>query len=252
MNAMHRHLAPYITTTLIASAAALLPVLTADAAQVAFVDAQGRSWRQVTETIGASWQAIAQRCPVDGSTPCAGTLGNQDLTGWVWATNEQVAELFEEFMPGIAAAGSLSGGNCVLPGLGFLSTFNPTYSGYTTFGASFYISGWSATTTRGNAAIAPEVAAGYQPHHGSFNLLAQISVTSTSAYRGAWLFKPPVCPSDLDANSEVGAGDLAILLGSWGTNGTGTGGRSADLDGDGIVGAGDLSALLGAWGACGG
>ncbi|MCE2883779.1 MAG: hypothetical protein LW806_02620 [Planctomycetaceae bacterium] len=252
MSSLPRHLDLNITTILIASVTALVPGIAADAAQVAFIDAQGRSWRQVTETIGSSWQAIAQRCPVDGVSPCTGTLGGQDLAGWVWATDEQVAGLFEEFMPGISEAGSLSGGNCVLPGLGFLSTFDPTYAGYTTFGASFYISGWSATTTRGNAAIAPEVAAGYQPHHGSFNLLAQASVTSASAYRGAWLFKPPMCPSDLDANGDVGAGDLATLLGSWGTNGTGTGGRSADLDGDGTVGAGDLSALLGAWGACGG
>jgi hypothetical protein len=252
MNSMHRDFALSRTATLIASAAALMPVLAADAAQVAFVDAQGRSWRQVTETIGYSWQAIAQRCPVDGTTACAGMLGSQDLTGWVWATDEQVAGLFEEFMPGITAAGSLSGGNCVLPGLALLGTFIPTSSTYTTFGASFYIAGWSATTARGNKAIAPEVAAGYQPNYGSFSLLPQASVTSTSAYRGAWLFKPPVCPSDLDASGDVGAGDLATLLGSWGTNGTGTSGRSADIDGDGLVGAGDLAALLGAWGACGG
>ena len=53
------------------------------------------------------------------------------------------------------------------------------------------------------------------------------------------------CPADLDGNGEVGAADLAALLGAWGaTSG------SADLDGNGDVGAADLAALLGAWGPC--
>ncbi|MDZ4754618.1 MAG: hypothetical protein SGJ11_08980 [Phycisphaerae bacterium] len=52
------------------------------------------------------------------------------------------------------------------------------------------------------------------------------------------------CPADLDDDQAVGAGDLATLLGQWGSAG------SADLDGDGIVNAGDLASLLGAWGRC--
>ncbi|MFZ9882635.1 MAG: lamin tail domain-containing protein [Phycisphaerales bacterium] len=56
--------------------------------------------------------------------------------------------------------------------------------------------------------------------------------------------KPPACPADLDSDGQVGASDLAILLGAWGGSG------SADLDGDGQVGASDLAILLGAWGAC--
>ena len=52
------------------------------------------------------------------------------------------------------------------------------------------------------------------------------------------------CPSDLDNDGTVGAGDLARLLGAWGT-------LDYDLDGDGgPVGAGDLSVMLGAWGDC--
>lgn len=51
------------------------------------------------------------------------------------------------------------------------------------------------------------------------------------------------CPADLDGDGQVGASDLAILLGSWG----GTG--AADFDGGG-VGASDLAILLGSWGAC--
>jgi hypothetical protein len=48
--------------------------------------------------------------------------------------------------------------------------------------------------------------------------------------------------ADLDGDGTVGPGDLAILLGLWGSSG-----GEADLDGDGTVGAGDLATLLGAW-----
>lgn len=51
------------------------------------------------------------------------------------------------------------------------------------------------------------------------------------------------CPADLDADGDVGFGDLLILLGDWG-------GAAADVDGDGEVGFGDLLVVLGAWGAC--
>jgi len=44
----------------------------------------------------------------------------------------------------------------------------------------------------------------------------------------------------------VEGGDLAVLLGAWGSPNL-----TADLDGDGIVAGGDLAMLLGAWGGCG-
>ena len=49
-------------------------------------------------------------------------------------------------------------------------------------------------------------------------------------------------PADLDHDGDVDAGDLAILLGGWGTTGPG------DLNGDGVVDATDLAILLGSWG----
>lgn len=51
------------------------------------------------------------------------------------------------------------------------------------------------------------------------------------------------CPADFDGDGIVGAGDLAQLLGGWGSFNP-----DLDLDGDGVVGAGDLSILLGLWG----
>ncbi len=51
------------------------------------------------------------------------------------------------------------------------------------------------------------------------------------------------CGADLDGDGAVGAADLALLLGSWGTS-------DADLDGDGVTGASDLAVMPGAWGEC--
>ena len=54
-----------------------------------------------------------------------------------------------------------------------------------------------------------------------------------------------VCPGDVNGDHVVGAQDLALLLGAWGSTNA-----SADIDGNGVVGAPDLALLLGAWGAC--
>lgn len=51
------------------------------------------------------------------------------------------------------------------------------------------------------------------------------------------------CPADLNGDGQVGAADLATLLGAWGS-------PAADLDGNGTTDAADLSVLLGAWGSC--
>ena len=53
------------------------------------------------------------------------------------------------------------------------------------------------------------------------------------------------CLGDLNGDKSVGAPDLAILLGAWGTLPS-----VADLDFDGDVDATDMSILLGGWGPC--
>jgi len=70
-------------------------------------------------------------------------------------------------------------------------------------------------------------------------------VASTGGVRRYWT-APPCVPEDLDCDGEIGAADIAILLGSWGPCGKGA--CTADIDGDGSVGPADLTALLAAWG----
>jgi len=55
----------------------------------------------------------------------------------------------------------------------------------------------------------------------------------------------PPCEGDLDGSGAVDAGDIAMLLGAWGTRND-----EADVTGDGIVDAADLSVVLGGWGSC--
>lgn len=65
-----------------------------------------------------------------------------------------------------------------------------------------------------------------------------------------------VCLADLNADCEIEAADLAMLLGAWGpcpepcTPGEPDETCPADLDGDCEVEAFDLALLLGAWGPC--
>lgn len=55
----------------------------------------------------------------------------------------------------------------------------------------------------------------------------------------------PPCIGDLNGDGDVGAPDIAILLGEWGVRGS-----AADFDQNGVVAAPDLALLLGAWGPC--
>ncbi len=53
---------------------------------------------------------------------------------------------------------------------------------------------------------------------------------------------------DLNGDGAIGAADLALLLGAWGSCPAPPAACAADLDGDGSVGSADLAAMLGAWG----
>lgn len=70
---------------------------------------------------------------------------------------------------------------------------------------------------------------------GTFGLLIGMAGTAHAAMSG--------CDQgmDFDGNGTIGSGDLAMLLGNWGTD-------AYDLDGDGVVGSHELATLLGQWG----
>ncbi len=81
------------------------------------------------------------------------------------------------------------------------------------------------------ADMAPQTIDYFCTPHCGFGMTAQIIVEA-----------PPPPSPDIDGDGCVGAADLALLLGAWGTSDP-----DADLDQDGTVGAADLGILLGAW-----
>ena len=60
----------------------------------------------------------------------------------------------------------------------------------------------------------------------------------------------PDCIRDIDGDDQVGAPDLANLLGCRGQIMLGTMRDCFDKDGDGFIMTFDLASLLGAWGTC--
>lgn len=240
---------PTTTSFILLAAFSTLCASTASA-QIAYTDSQGRQWRQANTPVARTWTQVAAVCPQDGVTPCDGSLGGQNLTGFVWASREDVIELFSEWVPAIAKTGHAGGAQYTLEGLQFFEVFSHTSFSCTVVGCSYGLSGWSSTLAAGGtaAAYAPGVGAGYNPNYGSFSANFTAPVGEVNAYRGVWVYlpaTPPSCPADLNGDGSVGPADLAALLNAWGTAG-----RAADLNGNGVVDAPDLAAVLSAWGGC--
>jgi hypothetical protein len=74
----------------------MLAAVPGTAQTIDYTDSSGRSWRDLNDTLNFTWYEIDAICPNDGVTPCSGTLGSVDFTGWIWATHDQVNELFKE------------------------------------------------------------------------------------------------------------------------------------------------------------
>lgn len=213
------------------------------AAQDAYVDLQGRTWRQVVGTTGRTWDQVNTLCPSDGSA-CSGSLAGLDLTGWIWASQEDVLGLFAEFAPEILSGGSVGGPAYTLAGLGFTGVFTPTSEFYTVVGGFFSISGWTRTVIDGQA-IVPGVSASYNPHDGAFSVLGLAQTDSASQYRGVWLYRAaPGCPADLNADGSLNFFDISSFVTLYNAQDP-----AADLDNNGLFTFFDLSTYLNLYGA---
>jgi hypothetical protein len=221
---------------------------TSAVAQVAYTDSQGRQWRQANTFAGVNWNQVAAVCPTDGVTPCAGVLAGHAVDGYIWASREDVRELFAEFIPAVAKSGAVFGPQYFLPGLSFLYTFNPTSVTTTTFSEERGLWAWTSTTGSGNKAYAPGATSRTNPFDASMSVNLENTRSEGSASRGVWLYKPaqqPSCPADINGDGSVESADLGALLSAWGTANA-----AANLDGSGLVDSADLAILLSAWGGC--
>lgn len=70
--------------------------------------------------------------------------------------------------------------------------------------------------------------------------------TLDECFENVCVSTPSDCAPDFDCDGFVGAPDLALLLGNWGSCPE----CEVDLNSDGEVGAFDLAILLGSWGPC--
>ena len=107
----------------------------------------GREWRELYETTGLSWSQVASVCPTDGATPCAGTVGGRNLTGWTWATSGQVRDLLDDHAPGLTTADPpvVSGIDGFWGGISFLGVMRWTTYSSSTYSYYESTSGWTAS-----------------------------------------------------------------------------------------------------------
>lgn len=217
------------------------------------VDAQGREWRQVNAAVSFTWNQLAEICPTDGATPASGTIGAIDFSGWVWATREQVQQLFAEFVPDMATQTTVGGPQYTLPALWFVDgVMRATYAFYSTYSNSLMVDGWTATRSDDTSAFRAYAYASYPVYNGAFSVDSISLVTHRHSSIGAWMFRPPAtaCATlqgDANNDKQVDGTDLAVLLAQFGQSVQP--GASADFNADGEVTGSDLSTLLASFGS---
>lgn len=155
----------------------------------------GREWRELFETTGLSWTQVASVCPTDGETPCSGTVGGRNLTGWTWATAGQTRDLMDDHAPGLATAEPpvVSGIDGFWGAISFLGAMRwTTYTSLTYF-YSEWTGGWTASKNA-DSGLPISGGAGYSHRlagttaDGSIGLGADAD--AASSVRGVFLWRP--------------------------------------------------------------
>lgn len=161
----------------------------------AAIDNSGKDWRQLTETTGLTWNQVATVCPRDGVTPCTGSVGGRNLTGWVWATREQVLNLFGTYSPDILTSptGSVGGGFAYFVAAeSFFGFLQPTFQVFLTYSTARLAGGWTATTDSDAQPYVGSVGDGTTPVSvsGSFSVVTTANADAVDSMRGVFLWRP--------------------------------------------------------------
>src|SRR5262245_30085699 len=174
-----------------ASISLLLCMLSLPAAAQGVDDGHNKEWRQLTETVGATWNELAAVCSRDGQTPCAGNVGTVDLTGWVWATDAQALALFSYTEPAIIGNRSIAGLAYFGTAQTFHQSFTPTASSCITYACSAFAGGWTSSSDAAGS-IAGSVSWGTTPvsASGAFGDVAVANPDGSVGWRGAFVFRP--------------------------------------------------------------
>jgi hypothetical protein len=151
---------------------------------------EGKEWYQPNDIRGESWDAIALICPTNGIA-CAGQLGLIDVTGWIWASAEEVGDMFSSISPHPGGVGQYQERDSSW-GSTFFTLFDDTQPGLATHNV---ISGYTSSLSAPDTAIKGTIIL----RHG-YNQFDSVSTVS-SAYtddrygpQAAWLYRPSEVP----------------------------------------------------------
>ncbi|HEY4570790.1 MAG TPA: hypothetical protein VIH10_15050 [Kribbella sp.] len=178
--------------------------------------AEGKEWRELYTSTGLTWAEVAMVCPIDGITPCSGTVGGRDLTGWVWGTAGQVTGLLDDYWPGIATADPpvITGGAGFWPAIAFLGQMRWTTFTSLTYSYSEFTAGWTASKDAAGLPIGAGASFSTQltgtTSVGSLGLGS--STDDASPYRGVFLWRT----AGLDYTAPVVTPTVTGTLGSNG------------------------------------
>jgi len=161
-----------------------------------------KEWRQLTDTVGLSWDQIHEGddpstpgaeggvCPLGGQ--CAGSVSDVDFSGWTWATIDDVAELFAHYYGDVPAGPfnvvSLDEGAAASS---FFQDFSITAE--LKFTADVWVWGWAATHSS-------YLLGAYAPYAHRYNDRSNFATdvehnpTEGVLGRGAWLYRPAPIP----------------------------------------------------------
>lgn len=182
--------------------------------EAAAQDATGKEWRQLSETTGLSWEDVAQVCPTDGATPCSGSIGDTDLTHWVWASADQVVDFMASHEPALVDAEPpfVSGSAHFFTVPAFFSVMRSTgfASGYGFY--SEWTRGLTSSLDPEGMPLQGQAGYGWWPPTGSIGVSSVDEVASRSSDRGVWLWRP----TGMDASPPL---VISSIVGTAGNSG---------------------------------
>jgi len=183
-------------------------------------DSTGKQWRQLTETTNLSWEEVREVCPTDGQTPCLGTVGDVDLSDWIWASSEQVLAFMALAQPVLLTSefSFLSGPEYFAAAAAIVTSgFEYTYESSGTYHQTGGLRGTTSSLTADGIPIRGSAGWGCGPCGGSLGVAeAPGDVASSDPATGVWLWRS----IGSEPSPPVGATQVAETCG--------------DFDGDGV------------------
>lgn len=186
---LHSGTSRIIAGLLFLSPFGLVPSLEAAPLTVTYLDSvTGWEWAEVAELTGLTWNQLDTACSQDGLTPCAADIGSLGTTGWIWATQDQVRDLFVNATDLTAAQLAdyfeLEASSTWAPQ--FLGLFAPTEA----FGALDYVFGWTATSSNATDAFTSNLQESFAPTSVDQVVFFDFNKGTSRTDLGAWLHRP--------------------------------------------------------------